>query len=153
MFALLDDQLIALPDSLKVNGNTYTDLWTATPDQLAALNIYKLPEMPVYNTNTHELVPNTETKTWDIVPLTSEKLQSIVDNQYAQYASKLQGKYKSYSLYLQQVGDEDVCLVLQIQSYLVDLADYISQVLNREITPENFIEYPEASFEKFSCTV
>jgi len=149
MFALIQNVLQVFPESIRLNGNIYTDLWTQSPDQLEAIGIYKMPEQPVYDTNTEKIEVDLETKSWKIVPLTQEEIKNKINEEYIKFYNKLNGQYKHYICLYNSINS-NVQLKLQLQSYLIGLADYCLKVLNQEIPLDCFHDYPEVMLEDFS---
>ena len=149
MFAIIDNTLVALSNSLVINGVTYTDLWTQSDSALNNLGIHKLPDPPAYDAENFKLSVNFETKQWEIVPLTSEEQSENLRENYIREFKKLEGKYKSY-LQLLESKKEDIYLKWQIEDYISNLVDYMSQVYNQEIPLSDIKDYPECNLGSLS---
>jgi len=149
MFALIRDTLQVFPESVEIDGNIYTDLWQQSDEQLEAIGIYKMPEQPSYDASSYKLEVDLNTKNWVVVPLTPEEIKENITAEYAKYYKKLSGKYTQYMFLYESIKD-NVYLQIQLQQYLVELADYCLKVYNEEISLDSIVDYPEASLEDFS---
>lgn len=152
MFAIIKNTLQVLPSSIVLNGVTYTDLCTQSDSALNNLGIYKLPDPPAYDGENFKLSVNLETKQWEVVPLTTEEQSQNLRENYIREFKKLEGKYKSY-LTLLESKKEDVFIKWQIEDYITNLVDYMSQVYNQEIPLNDIIEYPECKLYSNSNTL
>lgn len=149
MFAIVRDTLMVLNDSMTLDGVIYTDLWSQTDEQLQALSIFRLPEQPACDLSTEKVVVNYDTKSWEVVPLTPEEIKENTSFEYNKYYLRLLGKYKHYQATLENYKNNQQ-LTIQLQSYLVDLAEYCLKVLEESIPLDEIIEYPEPILENFS---
>lgn len=142
MFAIIENTLRALPNSLKLNGVIYTDLWTQSDSDLSNLGIYKLPDPPAYDCENFKLSVNYGTKQWEILPLTPEEKAEALHEKYLREFKKLEGKYKSY-LVLYESKKEDLYMASQLETYILDLLDYMFKIYNQEIPLSDIKDYPD----------
>lgn len=152
MFAIVKDTLMVLSDSLTIDGQVYTDLWTQSDEQLASISIFKLPDRPVCDLSLQKVVVNFDSKSWEVVDLTPEEIQEQITSEYNKQYIKLYGKYKHYQATLPRY-EHNQQLTIQIQSYLVDLAEYCLQVLQQAIPLQDIIDYPEPILENFAGAI
>lgn len=152
MFAIIENTLRALPSSIKLNGVTYTDLWSQPESVLNSVGIYRLPEMPSYDCENFKLIVNYDTKQWEVVPLTEEERSEIVRKNYIREFIKLEGKYKTYSM-LYESKKEDIYVATQLETYILDLVEYMAKVYNQEIPFDKIKDYPECTLSSNSNTL
>jgi hypothetical protein len=149
MFAIIENTLQALPSSIKLNGVTYTDLYSQPDAVLNNLGIYKLPEMPLYDAANFKLSVNYEAREWEVIALTEEEKSKNLTEQYQRAFKKLEGKYHHYLL-LKKTKEEDYYVSAQLESYILGLVDYMSKVYNQEIPLGDIIDYPDCQLSSYS---
>ena len=149
MFAFIEKTLRALPSSIKLNGVTYTDLWYQPDSVLNSIGIYKLPEMPAYDSSEFKLSADYDTKQWQLIPLTPEEKSEILRSNYIREFIKLEGKYKTY-LMLYESKKENLYVAAQLEAYLINLIDYMSKIYNQEISLTEIKDYPEPTLSSYS---
>jgi len=149
MFAIIENTLQALPSTIKLNGVTYTDLYTQPDSVLNSIGIFKLPEMPSYDAANFKLSVNYDTREWEVVALTDEEKAENLTELYNRQFKKLQGKYNHY-LALKEAKEEDLYVSAQLESYILGLLDYMSRVFNQEIPLSDIIDYPDCPLTSYS---
>tara|TARA_R100000482_G_scaffold37697_1_gene12895 strand:+ start:203 stop:661 length:459 start_codon:yes stop_codon:yes gene_type:complete len=152
MFVIIENSLRALPNSIKLNGVTYTDLHNQSESALNNLGIYTLPAPPSYDGENFKLSVNYETKQWEILALTENERSEVIRKNYLREFTKLEGKYYSY-LKLRDLNQNNPKVLAQIEEYIVGLTDYMSRVFNQEIPFNEIKEYGECMIRSDSNTL